>query len=198
LIGYPPQWWEQKAVADANADADAMMNDLATLITGDNYGDTPTDKIAIALTGFKQQSVAAIRAAAIKKGLPPGSCVLVLNGDYFSALLGTLDAHVYGGIEAIREGRLPNLYGFKEIVEWPNLQIPGFVCRPDALAVANRYLPPVDPRAYEEVGTVTDDQSGLTLGVRRYVERSTGQMNTSLELFYGRDIGQANGLLRIV
>jgi len=152
----------------------------------------------MALAGFKQQAVSAIRAAAIKKGLTPGMATLVLNGDFFSAVLGTLDAHTYGGTEAIRQARLPNLYGFQEIVEWPDLGIPGFVCNPDAIAVANRYLAPVDPRGYEEVGTMTDDQTGLTLGLRRFMTRNAGKLNTSVELFYGRDVGQADGLMRIV
>ncbi len=197
-LGYPSQWWERKARADANSVAAAIMDDLQALITPDNFGNKDTDKIAIPLAGFKQQSIAAIRAAAVRKGLSTDVSTLVLNSDFFSALLSTLDAHTYGGPEAIRTGRIPFLYGFSQIIEWPNLNIPGFVAHPDAIAVANRYLPPVDPRAYEEVGTVTDDESGLTLGIIRFTDRPSGLMSTSVEGLYGMDVGQENGMLRIV
>ena len=69
---------------------------------------------------------------------------------------------------------------------------------PDAIAVANRYLAPVEPRSYQEVGTAKDEDSGLTVGVRKYGDPDTGLLSVSCELAYGREIGNADALLRIV
>ncbi len=193
-----PNWWERKAEANANACAAAALTDILSLITPANFGDDAEDKVALALAAVSLKGVAAIRAAAVKKGLNPAICALVLNSDYYSALLGCLDSAVYGGAEVVRTGVIPNLLGFAKVVEAPTLIIPGFVNHPDAIAVANRYLAPVAPDSYQEVGTAKDEDSGLTVGVRKYGDPDTGLLSVSCELCYGREIGNADALLRIV
>jgi hypothetical protein len=196
---HSPHWWERKAEANSNAVARAALIDILGLITGANYGDADADKVAIALSAMNLKGAAAIRAAAVKKNMSPALCALVLNSDYFSALLGCLDSAVYGGSEVVRTGVIPNLLGFGRVIEAPDLTTcNGFVCPPDALAVANRYLAPVEPRSYQEVGSATDEDSGLTVGVRRYGDPDTGLLSVSTEICYGREIGNAAALLRIM
>ena len=64
--------------------------------------------------------------------------------------------------------------------------------------MANRYLAPVEPRPYREVGKAQDEDSGLTVGVLKYGHPDTGLLSVSCELAYGREIGNADALLRIV
>lgn len=193
-----PNWWERKAEANANAVAAAALLDILGLVTADNFGDEDTDKVALALASVSLKGIAAVRAAAVKKGLNPAMSALVLNSDYYSALLGVLDSAVYGGAEVVRTGVVPNLLGFAKVIEAPTYTGAGFVCHPDAIAVANRYLAPVSPESYQEVGTAKDDDSGLTVGVRKYGDPDTGLLSVSCELCYGREIGNADALLRIV
>lgn len=195
---HSPGWWEGKAEANANACAKAALDDILGLVTGANFGDTDADKIACPLAGFTLKTVAAIRAKAVAKDLSPSMSSLVLNSDYYSALLALLDAATLGGAEVIRTGILPGLFGFAAVVEAPSFATPGFVCHKDAIAVANRYLAPVEPRSYQESGTATDEESGLTVGVRKYGDPDTGLLSVSCELAYGREIGNAAALLRIV
>ena len=198
VASYPSSWWERKAEMSVNAVAQAALADVWALITAANYGDAETDKLALTLAGFKKAGVGAIRAAAVKKGLAPAASALLLNPDFYSALLADLDSASYGGEEAIRQGFIPNLLGFGKIIEAPDLTVPGFVCHPDAIAFANRYLAPADPASYSEVGTVTDEESGLTVGIRKYGDPDTGLYSVSAELCYGLDVGADDALLRLV
>lgn len=194
---YSPSWWEAKAQANANAVCAALLDDVAALITAANYGDTATDKVAVSLAGFGTKGVAAIRSAAIGKSIRPRFASLVLNSEYFSALLGALDSNVYGGPEAIRSGMIPGLMGFGRVVEFPTLTIPGFVCAQDAVCIANRWLKPIDPAVYSYAAPATDEESGLTIGVREYTDPDTGMKSVSAELCYGKEIGSTQ-LVRII
>jgi hypothetical protein len=195
---FKPSWWEGKAAACVNAVGAACLADIYALITAANFGDLAADKLAVTLAGFKKAGVGAIRAAAVAKGLSPSASALCLNPDFYSALLADLDSASYGGTEAIRTGIIPNLLGFGKIIEVPDFTGPGFVCHPDAIAVANRYLAPVDPASYSEVGSVTDEDSGLTVGIRKYGDPDTGLLSVSAELAYGCDVGAADALLRLI
>ncbi|HRR34006.1 MAG TPA: hypothetical protein P5026_07910 [Kiritimatiellia bacterium] len=156
---FPASWWERKAEMSVNAVGGAALDDVYALVTAANYGDTDADRMALTLAGFKKAGVAAIRAAALKKKLNPSAAALCFNPDFYSALLADLDSAAYGGTEAIRTGVIPNLLGFSKIIEVPDYDSPGFVCHADAIAFANRYLAPVAPGSYDEVGTVTDAAS---------------------------------------
>jgi hypothetical protein len=193
-----PAWWERKAIANVSSVAEAALDDILGLVTAENFGDAAADKASVSLSGFSTKGIAAIRAAAIAKKLRPGLSTLVLNPDFYSALLGSLDSASYGGSEAVRSGVIPNLMGFRQVIECPSLTEPGFVCHADAIAVANRWLKPVAPESYSDVGSATDDESGLTVGIREYGDPDTGVKSVSTELCYGREVGNSGALLRLV
>lgn len=194
---FAPHWWERKGDANANAVALPVLTDLYALVTAENFGNTEADSIGLTKAKFTAEVVAKIRAACIAKGLHPRSTALCLNSSLFSDLLGSLDAAVFGGTEAIRTGKIPGLLGFKEVVEVPGYSGAGWACHPDALAVANRWLKPVDPKSYSDSGYVTDDQTGLVIGIRKYGDPDTGTLSVSAECCYGVEIGNENALLRI-
>lgn len=197
---YLPAWWERKAEANVYAVASAALDDILGLVTAANFGDTSADKLTLSLSGFSKTGVGPIRAAAIAKSLQPRLSTLVLAPDFFSALLASLDSSIYGGTEAIRTGAIPNLLGFRQVIECASLPtgLNGFVCHPDAIAIANRYLAPVNPESYSQVTSATDEDTGLTVGIRRYGDPDTGLESISCELCYGRDVGNGSALLRLI
>ena len=140
MANFRPNWWEGKADMNAAEVSDTILAAVAALVTAENYGDAAADKQAVTLASFGRKAVAQIRAAAVNRKMRIARSALCLNPDFFSALLGDLDANTYGGRDAVVSGTLPGVLGFRAIVEVPQLSIPGFVCHPDAIAVATRRI----------------------------------------------------------
>lgn len=197
-LNYPKSWWLDKATGAANAVAEACLKDVIGMFTAANYGDAAKDKTTVSLAGFDKTSIAGIRAAAIKKKLDPAKATLMLHPDYYSALLGTLNAHEYGTAAAVQDGVLRNIVGFRQVIECWQLDSPGMVLMPDALCFINRWLKPVHPESYAAAYAETDEESGLTIGIREYEELSTGVVSISAELAYGRAVGVDTAVLRLV
>lgn len=109
-------------------------------------------------------------------------------------------ANYAGDTTAIKEGRVPRVYGFD--VRESNL-IPatdtmyGFACHPSALAIAIRSLAPQDPGAYGAAGIVTNPSTGAALGYRRHYQPSNGTQYLNFESIFGATYGITAGLLRI-
>ena len=193
-----PAWWEGKADLNVEAVGDNICGKVAALITPENYGDTATDKFAAPLAKFGKNSVALIRAAAIKKNLRPNRSVLCLHPDYFSALLGNLDANVYGGREAIVGGAIPGLLGFRMICEIPQLTVPGFVCHSDAIAIGSAIFTPVSKKPYELVNQIVEPTTGLTMTVVEYPDGATGDLSETINCLAVVGVGNEGALLRLL
>lgn len=173
-------------------------------VTAANYGDAAGDKVVVAAAGFGTDSIADIRSACVKKGIHPSDAGLVLGEDHFTALLKTtqLTAQLYGGTEAIREGRVPQLLGFDGIYE-SNIvpdngeNLAGFACARQALGVGMRYLEPQSMEAIIDAGMATDDESGVTLGVRVIPEPLKGKVHYVVEALWGFAKTDGAALVRI-
>lgn len=198
MANFRPNWWEGKADLNAEEVADTILAAVAALITGANYGDTAADKIAIALAGMNRKAVAAIRAAAVARKMRPNRCCLVLNPDYFSALLGDLDANVYGGREAVVAGVIPGLLGFRAVVELPQLTVGGALLEPSAIAVATRSVAVADEGPYRLVRAITEPETGLTMTNVVLAHGPDGSLNNSVTATYGVAVGDEDACLRIV
>lgn len=199
MANFHPNWWEGKADLNVMEVADAVLDQVAALVTGDNYGDTAADKMTVSLAGFGRKSVAAIRAKAIKdKKLRMNRSVLALNPEFFSALLGDLDANVYGGREAMVTGVIPGLLGFRSIIEIPQLTGPGFVCHPDAIAIAARKIAFLSTKPYEKVQDVVEPETGLLMTNVIYVDGSTGHGTFSVNVLFGEEVGRSDTLMRLI
>lgn len=198
MATFRPNWWEGKADENAAAVADTILAAVAALVTAANYGDEAEDKIALPLGSFTRKSIAALRAAAIKRKMRISRSVLCLNPDYFSTLLGDLDATLYGGREAIVGGTIPGLLGFRAIAEIPQLEIPGFLCHPDAIAVATRRVAVADTTPYKLVRDITEPETGLTMTNVVLVHGPDGSLNDSVTATYGAAVGNEDALMRIV
>jgi hypothetical protein len=197
LANFRPAWWEGKAALNARTIADAVLDEVFGVVTAANFGDTAAKKLAVALGAFGRKSIAELRPKVVKGKLQPAKSVLVLNPDFFAALLSDLDAQVYGGREAITGGTIPGLLGFRAIVEAPQLDEPGFVCHPDAIAVGSRRVQVADTTPYKEFGPVTEPDTGLTLNRVIYTDGTIGKTSFSIECLFGADAGNPDSLIRL-
>ena len=199
IRNFRKEFWEGKADLNTLEICDSVLATIAALITGANYGDTAKDKQTVSLAGFNTSVIAAIRAKAIAdKKLRIPLSVLALNPVYFSELLGKLDANVYGGRDAIVGGIIPGLLGFRAVVEIPQLAIPGFVCHPDAIAVAARAHMPVSSKPYEAVNQITEPETGLTLTHVEYCSGDDGSLSDSVSALVASGVGNSKSLLRLI
>lgn len=120
--------------------------------------------------------------------------VLGLSPVYFATLLGDLDAHVYGGDEAIRQGIIRGLYGFKGVISLRDL--PDGICGaaiPDtSVAVAARAtLKAEDEKMFPEAGTVTDE-NGFPITVTRHMSFAKRDTFLNADLLWGSKLVQAD------
>lgn len=198
MANFNPSWWEGKADLNSASIADAVLLAVVALVTPANYGDTAADKLQISLDGFDKASVTKIRAKAIAKKLRINRSVLCLNPDFYSELLGSLDANVYGGREAMVQGVIPGLLGFNAIVEIPQMAIPGFVAQPGAIAVAGRTMPLFSQKPYEQVKTFSEPNTGLPMMNVVYVDGPTGKGSTTVNAMFGCAKGADDQLIRLI
>lgn len=110
--------------------------------------------------------------------------VLALDPTSYAELLALMDANVYNSADAIRDGKIEGLYGFKAVIQMNDLPTgcKGALIPADAIAFATRAVAVGDEEIYSEVGNVTDDY-GYTMTVLRHgsAAKGTGFINiTSL------------------
>ena len=127
-----------------------------------------------------------------------GNTVLMLGPTYFANLLGTLDAYVYGGPEAIRGGYVPGLYGFKSVVCAPGLAEgwKGALVDANSIGIASRYLAPM-AGAYVDAWKASDPNSGLTIGYRSFANLCTGRRYLDAEVLFGAKIIRNSGIVKL-
>ena len=198
MANFRPNYWEGKAELNQKEMADAILSAVTGLVTAANYGDTAAKKLNVVLAEFKRAAIATLRGQIVKAKLVPAKCVLALNPDFYSALLGDLDAQVYGGREAMLNGAIPGLLGFRSVIEVPQYDAPGFVCHPDAIAFGSRKVPVADTTPYKEFGSMVEPETGLTMNRVVFTEGAIGKTNFSTECWYGFDVGNENALIRLV
>ncbi len=151
-----------------------------------------------------KKQVAKLRATAKKVGIKPRRSVLAVNSDTFAELLDLLDSNVYGGSEAVRNGIIPNLYGWKAIMECDEYtsaegeNLVGAVIQEDCLAIAGRQIVPGSPSCYDEVGTTTDPDTGLVLTTRKHGNPRTGDTFATVEALFSYKLLQPTKVIRLV
>lgn len=199
MMNFQPWWWQRQGALNARSVALAITAQAAAVITPTNFGDAKEDKIQVSLDGFNNKQVATIRDHAITdKSLQPADSVLVLNPSYFSQLLGSLDANVYGGREAIVKGVIPGLLGFANIVEWPGLTIPGFVASRAALAFAGRQIGFISTKPYEMVKHEMVPELGCVLTTVVHIDGDNGKGTISVNGLFGVGPGANDQLIRLI
>lgn len=191
------RWWEGKAELNATAVAASASTAVTNLVTESNFAKVVTG--VGAASAFAKSGVAKI-AAAVESStnkLRVKFSTLALSGEYFFALLAGLDANVYGGTEAIRNGVIPGLFGFGKVMLVHGLEIPGFVCEPSAIAFASRGFRPADDKPYRAIREIKDPESGLTLTLVEYGDGPSGDLSESVTTRIGAAVGDAGALVRL-
>lgn len=189
-------WWEGKADLNMTSVAASASTAVTGLVTEDNFSKAVTN--IGASTDFAKKGVARIASQCEKKGLRVKFSTLALSGEYFYNLLAGLDANVYGGTEAIRNGVIPGLFGFGKVMLMHGLTTPGFVCEPSAIAFASRGFRPADDKPYRAIREIKDPESGLTLTLVEYGDGPTGDLSESVTTRIGAAVGDADALVRLV
>ena len=192
------RWWEGKADLNATAIAASASSAVTNLVTKANFDKAVTNVGAAA--SFAKAGVAKIAAAveSATNKLRVKFSTLALSGEYFYNLLSGLDANVYGGTEAIRNGVIPGLFGFAKVMLVHGLDIPGFVCEPSAIAFGARAFRPVDDMPYRAVREIKEPESGLTLCLVEYPDGPSGDLSESITCQIGAAVGDGGALVRLV
>lgn len=181
--------------------AQDVLQDIFSEITAANYGAPAV--AAVAPDAFNYKKILGISEACSVARMPMSDRALVLDGAYFSNLLGdeivTKTYMAQLAQPGVIEGQIRRLAGFDifETVILPenNEKLVGFAAHPSGLAVAMRYLAPV--AHYEEAGAVTDPETGLTFGYLRYTETQSNRIFVTVECLYGFKAAIPDGIKRI-
>ena len=108
-------------------------------------------------------------------GVDPFECGLILGPENYGALMATLDANIYGGPEAIRNGVISNIYGFKGICMTGYLPegVKGVIVPRDTLGIVTRVNTPA-VNGYANTWTA-EDANGIAIGFRVFENLFTGK-----------------------
>jgi hypothetical protein len=177
-----------------------VLQDILSLVLTTNFG---VAIITTLNTNWTKTQILALRKALVDSDANTSQINALVNSVLFTQLLS--DANIsqamqFGGSEAIRDAKIPRLYGMdlyeSTIVPANGITLYGFAAVPDALLIANRYLDPGPEgrQYYISAMPVTDAETGLTLGYRRHYNPGKGTEFVSFECLYGRSVGITTGL----
>ncbi len=192
-------FWQGAGVAAGTSVAKGVLAKVFANITAAKYANKTVMSEADAAN---LKNWAMLRKAADAADIDSSECCLLLDSTYFAHLLSLLDVSKYGGPEAVQKGVIPGLFGFKEVTDCPTLPsdgaLTGAIAHPTCMGVAGRLLTPQSPHAYEEIGSVVDDASGLAIGFRRFGDAGTGENFLAYEALFGADVVSGKALVRII
>ena len=217
------KFWENSGAAAGRAVEIAILKTVSQYLSAANIPTTGTDSQTdaagrttgtlldfgawneyVAGTGAFDKNAVAIkcREACDNAEINAGECVLMLNAKAYGQVLASLDANLYGGPEAIRFGMIEGLYGFDSVMEndllLKNENLIGCIIPRNAIGIAGRVLPVLNPKLYDEVGTVTDEHSGLTMQFRRGGAWETDRSVMTCEALFGAKLLQPTKIVRVV
>jgi len=182
--------------------AQDVLQDVFGEITQANFGDPAIN--AVAAANFDYKKVLAVREACSNAKMPVSDRSLVLDGAYFTNLLGDeivaksfMPAVAQPGVIEAQIRRLAGFDMYETVILPENGEkLVGFASHPSGMAVAMRYLEPV--ANYDEAGAVTDPETGLTFGYLRYTEIQSNRIFVTVECLYGFKVALPDGIKRIV
>lgn len=180
----------------------AILQDIWSEITNTNFG-------AAAFTGaastFDSDDVADLKETCDLADWPLDGRYLFLSPAYYSELLkdaGIKDSSAFGGPEAIRNGDVPNLFGFGVIqsnaIPANGENLVGFAAHASAIAVAMRYLQPQEGNKYNRAEAMVDPETGFVLGLRDWYDEDSGVRKRLMEAVYGYETGISTAIKRMV
>ena len=185
-------WLRDIATAETNVIARSINKYVFGLINETNC------PLSATLDVTSKTAVANLYKIATDNDIPVGDAVVVLGPVDYAKVLSYLDSNVYGGSEAIREGRIPGLYGFRAFVcsTFLNEGVKGAIVSRDAIGLASRYLEPMEG-AYPDAWRASDGDIA-TIGFRHFANLCTGRRYLACEALFGAKVLQKNKIVRLV
>lgn len=143
-------------------------------------------------------AIASLVKTAADNDINPADAIVVLGPADYYKVLATLDANVYGGTDAIRDGVIPGLYGFYGFVQSTFLPVgvKGAIIRRDSIGLASRYLEPLQ-EAYADTWRASDGDMA-TVGFRYFAKPCSGLRYLACECLFGAKILDASGVVKLV
>jgi hypothetical protein len=190
---------ENFMAAKANHLARTVYQTILADVTNVNY----SSKVTVASGDFDIDDVIDMKDLLDDLDVPQDGRSLVLSYAYINNLLkdNTLSNNFNAGPAPLRQGVVGNLLGMDvygtAAIPANSENLTGFACHRSAMAVAMRYLQPGPGNTYSEAMPVSDAESGITLGMRRWYENSTGVDQMVFECVFDSAVAQ-NALARVV
>lgn len=187
------QWFRDGGIAVGSSVARGIYSTVMGLINTTNVTLTADSALS------SKADFAALGSIADANNLDVSQTVVMLSPATYDVLLGTLDAYVYGGPEAIRTGYIPELYGFKAVVRAVGLD-PAFkavLADVNSIGIASRYLAPEGVNILNAAWKGTDENSGLTIGFRAFSVPCKGRNYLIGEVLMGAKVIRPTGLVGI-
>jgi hypothetical protein len=174
-------------------------------ITAANFGNAAGDKLVVAEASFAATSVTSIRQKLAAKGIPANDAALVLSIGNYASLLNSNNvlAYAIGNNDAVTKGEINGIYGFGKAIESNIIpsnseNLTGFACAKQAIGVGMRYLAPQSTAALIDAGMVSDEASGVTLGIRVIPDQLHGKVHYAVEALFGSAKTDGDSLVRIL
>jgi len=188
----------------------AVLQDIWSLLVLSNYNSGSVSGTAgsgFVFVGsantFDSDNIVDIKSAVDALYWPEFGRKIVLSPTYYNGLLQDTTVKLASAIGVIgsttpaQSGKLPSLSGFEidasAVIPANGQNVQGFVCLPDCMAVAMRYLQPQPGNTYLSAFAVTNE-AGFTLGFRDYYNNDGGYRTQALEANYGYSAVNPNAL----
>jgi len=183
--------------------AEDVMKDILSSVTLANFGTAVHTGTA---ANFDVNDVIDIRQACDEAYWPQTNRSLFIDASYDANLLkqsNITKALDFGGSEAIRQGRIPQLVGFNyfptTLIPTNSQNLRGFAVTDNAILVAFSPVPPAGALASViNYSSVTDPETGLTVEYRSWADPDTDSTRDVIEVNYGYARGDAAAIKRIV
>jgi hypothetical protein len=177
--------------------ARTIFNDIIGKVTYATYGDGEV----VAASAFGIDNLLNIRETMVDAGGDISQCSLILNAEYYANLMADsrFVANTYGGTDVIRGGKIGSVVGIPNVYEVNQLpnsseNLVGFLVHPASIAVAFRYLAPMNSGAYSRAERLTNEL-GMTMGYRQFYLPEEGTEYATIESLYGSVVCNTDAII---
>jgi len=180
--------------------AKTILQDIWSEITNANFGAASFTGLA---STFDEDDVADVAEDCDSADWAENDRYLVLSPAYITALrkAGAIKDTSGYGYNAIQNGDIPMLHGFKVImsnaVPANGENLVGFATDGNGIATAFRYLAPQEGHKYNRAEALVGE-GGITLGLRDWYSEDDGVRKHVIESVYAYETGISTGIKRLV
>lgn len=204
LANQPQLNLDMFAMQKGHALAKSVFQDILSVVTAANFGNTVADKITVAAGSFDVDDTVDLRTMCQAAGWPNVMRSLLLDSTYIGNLLkedALQSADKANSDAALREGSIGRVSGFDTfdtpLIPENGESLKGMAVFPDAILVASRVLIPED-QDIVSIETFTDPYTGATLVMREWFDPDTDTKKRVIEFNYGYRVGNGKAIKRIV